>query len=90
MMELAIPGPKPASRLFSRLKAFYVGSVAGELSARPPGMQALGIFLLAETRAGAVAPMSIETDWRQKLLPVLFKEASLWRCIGVGVARGDT
>lgn len=40
----------------------------GEFSARPPGMQELATFLLAEIRAGNfVGECSIDTDCRQKL-----------------------
>lgn len=88
MRALAIPGPKPARRLCSLLKAFSVGSAFDEFNERPPGIQALVIFLVAETRAG-VGVKSIEADWRQKLWPVLFIML-VWCFMGEGVARGDT
>jgi len=64
----AIPGPKPATRLSSRLKAFSTLLFSGALIAKPPGIAALIIFLSALTRAGD--PTYVQVPWK-KLLPVV-------------------
>ena len=46
----AMPGPNPARRLSSRLKAFSTLLFSGALIASPPGIAALMIFLSALTR----------------------------------------
>lgn len=49
-----MPGPKPARRLFSRLRATSVGSKCKALSCKPPGKAGLMLcFLVMEIRAGA-------------------------------------
>lgn len=63
-----MPGPKPATRLFSRIKAFSAGSLQGELSEKPPGIAGLISFLVAEIRDGD----SMVIDCLKKDYPVEF------------------
>lgn len=63
-----MPGPKPATRLFSRIKAFSAGSLQGEFSEKPPGIAGLISFLVAEIRDGE----SMVTDCLKKDFPVEF------------------
>ena len=70
IMAPPIPGPKPATRLFSRLRATSVGSKCKALRWRPPGRAGLTLcFLVEEMRAGAsfFSIEDLKKDW-----PVLF------------------
>ena len=49
---LPMPGPKPATRLFSLAMAFSAWSFIGELIANPPTRAGLSNFLFTEMRAG--------------------------------------
>ena len=82
-----IPGPKPATRLFSRFRATSVGSKCKALSYRPPGKAGLmQCFLVDEMRAGAsfLSIDDLKKDW-----PVLFI-AALPKRPGVGLRSGDS